>query len=79
MITPSTALKKISSEFDRSSMAESFEYLMTGVISVPLQSIVSNIKRTGAKTVPCGAPVDVQSWDESTNWKRTDWVLFSKK
>ena len=25
--------------------------------------------------MPCGAPVDVPSWDESTDWKRTDWVL----
>ena len=44
-----------------------------------LQSLVNSVKRTGAKTVPCGAPVDVQSWDESTDWIRTDWVLFSKK
>ena len=60
-------------------MAESSEYLMTGVMSMPLQSLVYSVKRTGAKTVPCGAPVDVQSWDESTDWKRTDWVLFSEK
>ena len=60
-------------------MTESPEYLMRGVISVPLQSLVYSVKRTGAKTVPCGAPVDVQSWDESTDWKRTNWVLFSKK
>ena len=52
---------------------------MTGVISVPLQSLVYSVKRTGAKTVPCGAPVEAQNWDESTDWKRTDRVLFSKK
>ena len=46
---------------------------------MPLQSLVYSVKRTGAKTVPCGAPVEVQSWDESTDWKWTDWVLFSKK
>ena len=59
-------------------MVELSEYLMTGVISVPLQSLVYSVKRTGAKTIPCGAPVDLQSWDESKDWKRTDWVLFSK-
>ena len=48
-------------------MAESSEYLMTGIVSVPLQSLVYSVKRTGAKTVPCGAPVDVQSRDESTD------------
>ena len=46
---------------------------------MPLQLLVYSVKRTGAKTVPCGAPVEVQSWDESTDCKRTDWVLFSKK
>ena len=45
---------------------------------MPLQSLVYSVKRTGAKTVPCGAPVEVQSWDKSTDWKRMDWVLFSK-
>ena len=60
-------------------MAESSEYLMTEVISVPLQSLVYSVKRTGTKTVPCDAPVDIQSWDKSTDWKRTDWSLFSKK
>ena len=52
---------------------------MTGIISVPLQSLVYSVKRTGAKTVSCGAPVEVQSWDERTDWKRTDRALFSKK
>ena len=60
-------------------MAELSEYLITGVISVPLQSFVYNVKRTGAKTVPCGAPVGVYSRDESTDRKRTDWDLFKKK
>ena len=46
---------------------------------MPLQSLVYSVKRTGDKTVPCGAPVNVQSWDGSTNLKRTDWVLFNKK
>ena len=32
-------------------MAESSEYLMTGVIFVPLQSLVYSLKRIGAKTV----------------------------
>ena len=48
-------------------MAELSEYLMTGVIYVPLQSLVYSVKRTGAQTVPYGAPVEVQSWDEVTD------------
>ena len=60
-------------------MVELSEYLMTEVISVSLLSLVYSVKRTGAKTVPCSAPVDVQSLDESTDWKRTDWVLLSEK
>ena len=52
---------------------------MTEVIPVPLQSLVYSVKRTGAKTVPCCAPVDVHSWDGSTDWKQIYWVIFSNK
>ena len=52
---------------------------MTEVIPVPLQSLAYSVNRTGAKTVPCCAPVDVHSWDGSTDWKQIDWVIFSKK
>ena len=60
-------------------MAESFDYLIMGVIFVPLQTSVYSVKRSGVKVAPCGAPVEVYSWDESTDWKRTDWVILSKK
>ena len=32
---------------------------MFGVVTVPVQSFVSSVKRIGDRTVPCGTPVEI--------------------
>ena len=41
---------------------------MIGVVSVPVQSFVQIVKRTGDRTVPCGEPVEIEREDKSTVW-----------
>ena len=55
----STSLKYVISLSDRSTIAESSDNLTRGVVSVPTQSLVYNVKRMGDSTVPCGEPVEV--------------------
>ena len=51
----------------------SSEYLIAGVVSAPVQSFVSNVNRTGDRTVLCGEPVEgvvsapVQSFVSNVN------------
>ena len=40
-------------ELDKSIIAVSSEYFIKVVFSVPVQSFVYNVKRTGDKTYPC--------------------------
>ena len=48
-------------EFDKSTIAVSSEYSIKIVFSVPVQSFVYNVKRTGDKTHPCGTPVEMEN------------------
>ena len=41
---------------------------MIGVVSIPVQSFVYGVKRTGDRTVACGQPVEIEREDESTAW-----------
>ena len=37
---------------------------MFRVVSVPVQSFVSSVKRIGDRTVPCGKPVEIKREDK---------------
>ena len=49
---------------DRSSIAESSEYLMAGVLALPLLSFVL---QRGDNTVADGTPVEVDSWEKTAD------------
>jgi hypothetical protein len=53
-------------------MAVSSEYLITGVVLVPVQSLVYNVNNIGDRTVPWGAPVFVVQESEKAFSKHTD-------
>ena len=66
-------------EFDKSTIAVSSEYFIKIVFSVPMQSFVYNVKRTGDKTHPCGTPVEMDRSPENTPLNRTNCFLWLKK
>ena len=66
-------------EFDNSTIAVSSEYFITIVFSVPVQSFVCNVKRTGDKTHPCGTPVEMDRSLDNSPLKRTNYFLWLKK
>ena len=53
-------------EFDKSTIAVSSEYFTKIVFSVPVQSFVYNVKRTGYKAHPCGTPVKMDRSPDNT-------------
>ena len=53
-------------EFDKSTIAVSSEYFIKMVFSVPVQSFVYNVKRTGDKTHPCDKPVEMDRSPDNT-------------
>ena len=56
----------------------SSEYFIKMVFSVPVQSFVYNVKRTGDKTHPCGTPVEMDRSPDNTPLNRTDFFLWCK-
>ena len=57
----------------------SSEYSIKIVFSVPVQSFVYNVKRTGDKTHPCGTPVEMDRSPDNTPLNRTNCFLWLKK
>ena len=55
-------------EFDKSTIAALSVYSIKIVFSVPVQSFVYNVKRTGDKTHPCGIPVEMDRSPDNTPW-----------
>ena len=49
------------------------------VTSVPVQSFVYNVKRTGHKTLPCLTPVEMDRSPDNTPLSRTNYCLRHKK
>ena len=66
-------------ELDRSAMALSSEYFVKIVSSVPVQSFVYSVKRTGDKTLPCGTPFEMDRSPDNTPSNRTNCFLWHKK
>ena len=57
--------KYIDSKFEKSSIALSSECI-AGVVSVPVQSFVYRMIKTGDTTVPCGEPVEIERAKETS-------------
>ena len=66
-------------DFDKSTIAVSSEYFTKIVFSVPVQSFVYNVKRTGDKTHHCGTPVEMDRSPDNTPLNRTNCFLWLKK
>ena len=64
LLNLSTSTKSAESELYRSSIAESSEYFMFGVVSVSVWPFVYSVKRIGDRTVPCGKPVEIKREDK---------------
>ena len=62
-------------EFDKSTIAVSSEYFIKIAFSVPVQSFVYKVKRTGDKTHPCGTPVQMDRSPDNTPLNRTNCFL----
>ena len=62
-------------EFDKSTIAVSSEYFIKIVFSVPVQSFVYNVKRTGDKAHPCGTPVEMDRSPDNTPF--TEQTVFN--
>ena len=63
-------------EFDKSTIIVSSEYSIEIVFSVPVQSFVCNVKRTGDRTHPCGMPVEMDRSPDNAPLNRTDCFLW---
>ena len=66
-------------EFDKSTIAVSSEYFIKIVFSVPVQSIVYNVKRTEDQMNPCSTPVEMDRSPDNTPLNRTNCFLWYKK
>ena len=58
-------------EFDKSTIAVSSEYFIKIVFSVPVQSFLCNVQRTGNKAHPCGTSVEMGRSPDNTPLNRT--------
>ena len=65
-------------EFGKSTITMSSEYLIKVVFSVPVQSFVCNVKRTGDKTHPCGKLVEMDRSPDNTLLSRTNFFYGIK-
>ena len=66
-------------EFAKSTIAVSSEYFIKTVFSVPVQSFVYNVKRTGDNTHPCGTSLEMDRSPYNTPLNRANCFLWLKK
>ena len=64
-------------EFDKSTKAVPSEYFIKVVFSVPVQSFLYNVGRTGAKSHPCGTPVEMDGSPEPNDLFSSAQIVYN--
>ena len=65
-------------EFGKYTVAVSSEYFIKIVFSIPVQSFLYNVKRTGGKMHLCETPVEMDCSPDNTPFNRTNCFLWHK-